>query len=442
MRLSNLVSRNVAIWGAGRDGRAAAEHLLANGCTVTLVCDEPATDELARTVAFDLDLRLEGVDALSRMKIDFLVRSPGVSRYRQEVTDLSDRGIESSNLLALWLADQDPNRIIGVTGTKGKSTTASLIAELLRAAGVTTVFAGNIGSPVTTVDKVADAVVLEVSSYQASDCSSSPSIGVLTGLGQDHLTWHGSLSRYHHDKVNLFAHAQLRHMVFHHDDEMVRGALTNTGADSKWFTSGRRIGDIVELVGPTGVLDRLGVTTFPRNLLLAIEAVTAHLGTLSDEHIRAAMTTFSPLSSRQESIGVIDGVTYVDDALASNPMATITAVERFDDAAMVLIIGGLDRGVDYSDFIEVVNRSAHVTHVVIMGSDDDPLATRIAPFIHRAVRSPSQDVDAAVRSARQLVQDGGRIVFSPAAPTPPEHGDYTDRSRMFRDAMNRPSSLS
>lgn len=442
MRLSDLASCDVAVWGAGRDGQAAIEHLITHGCRVTLVSDDHGTDRGAKELADRWNIDLVAPGALATADIAFLVRSPGVSRYRDEVTALSERGVASANLFALWLADQDPARVIAVTGTKGKSTTATLIAALLERLGHRTTLVGNIGVPVTRIDAEMDVVVVEVSSYQASDCTSSPSIGVLTGLGQDHITWHGSLARYHADKVNLFAHRQLRRMVFHEDDPVVRAALESIGADAKAFAVRMATHELSTLMERTGASDRFGTTTFPRNLSLAIAATTAHDPNLGEDDIVSVLSDFTGLDSRQETIGVIDGVSYVDDALASNPLAVMAAIERFADAPMVLIIGGHDRTVDYGDLAALINRAPHLDRVVVMGPDGDPLAERLVPLIeNKAVRCPSHEVPDAVEMARDLVRPNGRIVFSPGAPTPPQSGDYTVRSRSFRDAATGASNL-
>ena len=217
MKLSDITKMSVAVWGGGRDGRAAAEHLISHECDVVLISDTPETDSVSQHSAHELSIPLVSSSQLASLDVGFVIRSPGISRYRSEVEHLTTRGIGSSNLLALWLADQPPERIIGVTGTKGKSTTATMIEQIITTTHRSVAFAGNIGVPVTQISKDIDVVVLEVSSYQASDCTTSPAIGVLTALGEDHITWHETLQRYHHDKTNLFAHAQLTKMIFHSD---------------------------------------------------------------------------------------------------------------------------------------------------------------------------------------------------------------------------------
>lgn len=442
MKLSDLHHKRVAIWGGGRDGRAATEHCLAHECTVVLISDTPESDESAQELAREYSLPLQTPHSLKTMNLDFVVRSPGVSKYRPDIQELAQRGIQSSNLLAMWLADQPPHHIVGVTGTKGKSTTATIIEKILLSSGKSVSLVGNIGVPVTHVDPNIDCVVVEVSSYQASDCTTSPEVGVLTSLGEDHITWHGSLHQYHVDKLNLFAHPQLKKMVFHPDDLTVVDGLRRTSSELKHFISPFDIDDIVRQSSTTGVLSRMGDTTFPRNLELAINAAYAINPSLTRQHIMDAMKDITPLPSRQKSVGVVNDIECIDDALASNPLAAISAIERFSDVPMVLIIGGQDRNVDYTDFINVVNMSDMVRHVVVMGDKNNSFAERVSPALNRVVRSMDESIQNAVQQAFQLAQPGWRIVFSPAAPTPTHIGDYTTRSDAFRQAIEQASSLS
>ena len=442
MRLSDITHMTVAVWGGGRDGRAAAERCIAQGCDVVLVSDTPDIDTASQNTARELGISLIPASQLLSLDLGFVIRSPGISRYRPEVEQLTRRGIGSSNLLALWLADQPADRIIGVTGTKGKSTTATMIEQLVSSTGRSVALAGNIGVPVTQIADDIETVVLEVSSYQASDCTTSPAIGVLTALGEDHITWHGSLQRYHHDKTHLFAHSQLTKMVFHADDDTVMESLRPNGAESRHFVSPLPIHEILERSRMTGVYERMGNTTFPRNLTLAIHAAYAAEPSLTAEHILDAIENFEPLPSRQHNIGSVRGVHFIDDALASNPLATIAAIERFADAPLIVIIGGQDRTVDYSELIGALNNQQHVTAVVLLGESNDALASRIEALLHKCHRVLTHDVQDAVRIAFSLATPGSNIILSPAAPTPTHIGDYTHRSDAFHKAMVQASSLS
>jgi UDP-N-acetylmuramoylalanine-D-glutamate ligase len=222
----------------------------------------------------------------------------------------------------------------------------------------------------------------------------------------------------------------------------VMNSLRALGAESLRFTSPLDIRDILERSRMTGVYERMGNTTFPRNLTLAIHAAYAAEPSLTAEHVLDAIENFTPLPSRQNMIGSVDGVHFIDDALASNPLATIAAIERFADAPLIVIMGGQDRTVDYTELIEVLNTQQHVAAVVLLGGPDDALAHRIESLLHKCHRVFTHDVQDAVRMALSLATRGSNIILSPAAPTPSHIGDYTHRSDAFHKAMVQASSLS
>lgn len=432
MRLSGLVGMRVLVWGGAREGRAAAGILRDQGCTVAFATDSPHDDTATLSASRDMGIAVVPVPEMNNWRADYVVRSPGVSKYRDELTD-----VPSSGLLALWLADQNPSRIIGVTGTKGKSTTSSLVASILRCAGHSVELAGNIGRVVTDVDTSADFVVLEVSSYQAADCTTSPAIGVLTTLGDDHIPWHGSLQRYHSDKTNLFAHPELRHMIYHSSDPVVTAEIDRLAVADRHFDNSRHSVHVA-LATPEGeaAVGRMGNTTFPRNLELAMNAALAADGSLTLAHVLSALAQTEPLPSRQQHVATVHGRHFVDDALASNPLGVIAAIDRFDSGPFMLIMGGNDRNVDYGELCGAINRSRNLRAVFVLGGTSTRLHSSLLTTKCPVTAVASDDVHDAVRPAFAASAPGDRIVFSPGAPTPSHLGDYETRSARFRLAID------
>jgi len=427
MKLSDLRGIRVLVWGGAREGYTATEICLKQNCAVAIVSDTPEMDTDAQRSAQNLDVPLIGVADIPQWNPDFIVRSPGVSRYREELANYA-----SSGLLALWLADQDPRRIIGVTGTKGKSTTSTLIANILQSAGHSVELTGNIGVPVTQTSRATDFVVVEVSSYQASDCTTSPSIGVLTTLGEDHIPWHGSLVNYHRDKLNLFGHPQLEHMVCHVSEHE---ALTSYGHHhvlGKKFSNSQHSVHVA-LATPQGeaALERMGNTTFPRNLELAMDAALAADNSLTLAHVLNALDNTHPLPSRQQLVATKGKRLFIDDALASNPLGVIAAIERFDSSRFVLIMGGEDRNVDFGPLCDAVNNAQHLAGIVVLGESKSRLYQQLLTTRATVRLANSDNVADGVRSAISLTHEGDRVIFSPGAPTPREIGDYQTRSAQF-----------
>ena len=331
-------------------------------------------------------------------------------------------------MFALSLADQDPQRVIGVTGTKGKSTTVTLLAAVLRAVGRETYVAGNIGVPVSEVPSSGLAVV-EVSSYQAADCTTSPAVAVLTSLGEDHVTWHRTVENYHADKLRLFTGQDLRAAVCD-----ANGLLATTLAErgigpvvsGPWRVEGDRV------TGGEGDVDASSVTSqVRRNLAVAANAATLVEPSVGAAHLASALAVFEPLPSRQREVAVIDGVRWVDDLLASNPTGVAAALESFADVPLVLIMGGADRGIDLSPLVAALRGAPNLKSVILMGNDSDPLVRVLTGAELPVVRIAGHDMPAAVAEASRRAVNGDAVVFSPGAPTPAELGTWEDRSREY-----------
>ena len=206
MHWADLAGRRVAVWGFGREGRAALNALARHlpGQAVDLYC---AADEVDAARAAFPGRAVHGVppDADALAAYDVVIKSPGISAYKPELLDAQARGTRFTSGTALWFAAHPMAKTIAVTGTKGKSTTSALIAHLARSIGVRTALVGNIGLPLLEMDdETADLWVIELSSFQTSEAS-GVNLGVVTSLYEEHLDWHGSRERYVDDKLKLLA---------------------------------------------------------------------------------------------------------------------------------------------------------------------------------------------------------------------------------------------
>ncbi|BCJ61438.1 hypothetical protein Jiend_48600 [Micromonospora endophytica] len=207
MRLSELRGRTVAVWGAGREGRAAVIAIAAHGPADLVAVDDSANFltlpwEGPLAEAAPLVTGEEGFARLAAAEV--VVRSPGVPQTHPWLVELRHRGVTVTQGTALWMADHG-DRTVGVTGSKGKSTTSSLISHLLAAVDRPNVFGGNIGVPTLDLPE-AELYVLELSSYQCSDLTDSPRVAVVTALFPEHLDAHGGEREYYRDKLNLLAY--------------------------------------------------------------------------------------------------------------------------------------------------------------------------------------------------------------------------------------------
>jgi UDP-N-acetylmuramoylalanine--D-glutamate ligase len=447
VRRRDLAGRRVAVWGIGREGRAAARTAVDAGAAdvVALVDGEPPVPVLAAGAA-----EVPVVAAGSAWEGDVVVLSPGVSRYRPEVVTLETRGVHVTNGTELYLAEQGA-RTVAVTGSKGKSTVTRLTADLLTAAGRDAVAAGNIGAALLDLlpDLPADPaagplVVAEVSSYQAALVASPARAAVLTSLFPDHLPWHGGVQRYYADKLRLLRAA--RTALVNAADPGVRAVLTDEGGqdglDPVVFGSpGARVhvaGDAVVVDGRPALPlagSRLPGAHNAVNVAAAVAVLDA-LGVdvpAASAQLEAALTGFAPLPHRLEPVRTVAGVTYVDDSLATSAQAAVAACEAYPERPLTLLVGGLDRGIDYGPLVAYLHRRGGRTSlaVVAMGAAGRRIVVDLG-IVH--VESADGVADA-VRMAAKLTPPGGVVLFSPAAASPAEYGTYEQRSAAFVAAV-------
>jgi UDP-N-acetylmuramoylalanine--D-glutamate ligase len=426
MRWRELTGRRVGVWGMGREGRAALALLERAGAAGIVTVDER-----------------EPVSVLEALAgVEVVIVSPGVSRYRPEVAALLARGVALTSLTHLLFAEREGRRMVGVTGTKGKSTTASLIHTLLVAAGVPAELGGNIGRPPSELLDAPDDtwLVLEVSSYQASGVAHSPEVGVLTELFPEHLDWHGSLERYVADKLTLFRSPQCGRLF-------VNG--WSPGCIAETASSPNRV-----LVGtddlPVAAADMQLLGIYNRRIACWSLAVAEHIAgrpLRGDPLVLDALRRFPPLPHRLETIGRLRGGRVVEDLLATAPQAVAVALEVFGDGPVVLLVGGQDRGVDYKPLATAIAQHPSPVRVVAHGEAGPRIAATVRSVAPTVPLVVTAGLDAAVAAAAaeldlamaEGARSGGQasLLFSPGAPSYDQHVDYRARSEAFRAALSR-----
>jgi UDP-N-acetylmuramoylalanine--D-glutamate ligase len=444
-----LEKTRVGIWGTGREGLAVARLALERGSKIVFVQDPPVSGESNGSVEVageTFDLR--SPDDLVGCDLGIVVRSPGVSIYRRELEHLRRSGVPVTTATAIWFEDFAGKRVIGVTGSKGKTTTASLAALALEASGLDVGLGGNIGTPVTDfyAEPDHDAYVIEVSSFQAADLQSSPAVGVLTLLSPDHLDWHGSYERYVSDKLNLFAHRSgIGIAVNARSDEALRAvaslaAFAQPGSVHRYGPDGAvRSTESGVAVDGTEVAALGGIALRGRhnldNLCGAITASWLLTGSWPDfEKFAGAIASMPVLQSRLETVVVAGGIEFVDDALASNPAGSVAALDSFGGRQVSLIAGGHDRGADIGELARVID-SMTGSNLVFLGDAGVKLDRQLDSMSSAVGRLAARTVEEAVFLAADALDGPGVVLFSPGAPTPAVEGTYLDRSARFKRAV-------
>jgi UDP-N-acetylmuramoylalanine--D-glutamate ligase len=447
VRISALEGRRVALWGFGREGRAAHGALRRRlpALPLTVFCNEA---EAAEVAAFDDPLlRVDTVasaEALSRFEV--VVKSPGISPYGETACAAEAAGTRFVGGSGLWFGERGAStRCVCVTGTKGKSTTTALLAHLLRAGGHRTALAGNIGLPLLDLlDAEAAFWAIELSSYQTRDVALSgalPEVAVATNVFPEHLDWHGGEARYVADKLALFTECAPQHVVLNAADPTLLALgrrLEDGGRAVRWYGTGEgwHLADDMLMHGARKVLatDALPLPgRHNRSNLCAVLAAIEALG-LDAEALAAHAAGFQPLPHRLQTLGTRDGLRYVNDSISTTPHATIAALSLFVGQPVAVLVGGHDRGLDWQVFAEALPALAPRA-VVTMGAN--------GPRIHAALQDAAsatgtrllaaEGLADAVAKAREALRGQGVVLLSPGAPSFGAFRDYSERGRAFAE---------
>ena len=455
--LDDLRNSRIALLGLGVENRALARFLRERDLSFS-ICDRRPPDDLN-----DLEREYDGalrewhtgpayLDTLDRF--DLIFRTPGISPLLPELQRARSRGTRISSQTRLFAA-LSPAPILGVTGTKGKGTTSSLIAAMLRDGPCRQIFvAGNIGQPpIAFLDELSDAdlVVLELSSFQLIDWEISPHIAVALNVTRDHLDYHADLDEYIAAKGNIarfqkaddwliadrdcptartFAdNSQARQLSFSAVAEVEAGAWAS--GDRLWL---RRPDADAESICALADIPLKGRHNWS-NAAAAAAAAMAAGATI--EQIAAGIRCFRGLPHRLERVGTFDGITCYDDSLATTPDAAVAAIRALDQP-LVLIAGGSSKGADFAELGRTIIDGA-VRAVILIGQESDRIEAAISASGHftGAIDSGCNSMEAAVAAARRRAHPGDAILLSPGCASFGMFANYKDRGEQFRRAVRR-----
>ncbi|MGI8803278.1 MAG: UDP-N-acetylmuramoyl-L-alanine--D-glutamate ligase, partial [Solirubrobacteraceae bacterium] len=405
----------VGVWGAGREIRSLAAELagrLPSARIAVVASDEPLDDAVLPEARRVTGEAVAGALAAC----DVVVRSPGVSMYRPELAEVRARGVAVTTATALWLAETGGARVIGVTGTKGKSTTAALILHLLSAAGRPARLAGNIGVPALDLLSRPDdeLSVVELSSYQIADLEVGPEVAVITNLYPEHVDWHGSVEAYRADKLRLLGLPGVSARVLCARDPLLRAEAATAwyGEPDGWDVTAAGVAFHGETAVAAADLPLLGEHN-ALNLCAALAAVAAAGVPVPD--LPAGLEGFAALPHRLEVVSDQGGVIWVDDSISTTPESALAALQSFADRGVVLIAGGQDRGQDYA----ALGRELAAREAVVIGLPETGArlldAARRAGVPDERARAAG-GMGAAVAVAERVAVAGSGVLLSPAAP--------------------------
>lgn len=430
--MTNFKNKKVAILGFGLEGKDALIFLLERGAKVSIFDRKKESqldlDDIDRTKGslfcgknYDLG-KLSGYD--------IVVRSPGVYPFLDEIVRAEKKGVEITSPTKIFF-DLCPSKIIGVTGTKGKGTTASLIYEMLKAGGKDVYLAGNIGvAYLEILPKLSEKslVVLELSSFQLIDVKKSPDIAVVLNITVDHLDWHKNKKEYVDAKKNIVKYQDKNDVaVINKDYSAPKKFAKETRAKVNFFskkTLSEKFKDGLLLRGEHNL----------ENIAASV-AVVKIFG-VGDRDVIKVLSKFKGLKHRLEFVGKVNDITFYNDSFATGPQPTIAAIKAFPEP-ITLILGGYDKGLNYKGLAEIIAKRKNFKTVILIGGLSGKINNQLkkTSFHGKIIKLGKSAMRAIVQKAYDVTPKGGIILLSPAAASFDMFKDYKDRGNQFKKAV-------
>ncbi|MCR5672143.1 MAG: UDP-N-acetylmuramoyl-L-alanine--D-glutamate ligase [Lachnospiraceae bacterium] len=379
--------KRILIWGYGREGKSS-ERFLSTYC-------RPASVDVFEGKREDID----------EDRYDFIIKSPGIV--------MNDDNEKYTSQTQIFLECFRENTV-GITGTKGKSTTSALLHHVLTKAGKDALLLGNIGEP--CLDHFGEIekdtiVVFEMSCHQLAHVTISPHTAVFLNLFEEHLDYYGTLDRYFAAKANIAR--------FQKDGDRLY------------------VGGNVPMLSTDATLHRIDFNYVPDYHLTIIGKhndynahfvfrIASQVYGIDEDLIRSALSEFIGLKHRLQHIGCIDGVDYYDDSISTIPSATIEALSSIENAGTVLI-GGMDRGIDYTPLIEFIDSHVYLEYIFSYDS-----GKRIYDSINKGQNTHlTADLEEAVRLAKEITPSGMAVILSPASASYGYFKNFEERGDRF-----------
>ena len=435
----SLKGRKIVVLGLGVSNRPLVRLLLEFSCDVT-GCDKTPRENLDEEV-----LELErlgcklsvGEHYLESLSADIVFRTPGMHPGNPAIAKLQEKGAEVTSEMEVFF-EVCPCTKIAVTGSDGKTTTTTLVSEMLKAAGHKVWLGGNIGTPLLPLVrqmKETDFAVVELSSFQLMDMRRSPHVALITNLAPNHLDIHKDMEEYVESKKNIYRFQDATDILVVNADNDITAPLQGPGATHAFSRAGKNVRVRLE----NGIIYRDGTPVLDKQDILLpgehnvenyMAAIAVVEGLVEDETIRHVAKTFGGVEHRIELVRVKDGVRYYNDSIASSPSRTMAGLRSFPEK-VILIAGGYDKHIPYDVLGPEI--CAHVKKLFLCGAT--------APQIRAAVENCSGEkpemtdcgrFEAAVKAAAAAAEAGDVVLMSPASASFDEFKNFAVRGNFFK----------
>ena len=439
---ASLKDKKIAVFGLGVSNRPLVRLLLEFGCDV-LGCDRTPREKLEEDV-----LQLEklgcklsvGEDYLEGIQADLVFRTPGMHPGNPALETLRDKGAEVTSEMEVFF-EVCPCTILAITGSDGKTTTTTLVSEMLKAAGKTVWVGGNIGTPLLPLARqmqATDYCVVELSSFQLMDMQRSPHVALVTNLAPNHLDVHKDMEEYVQAKKNIFAFQGKEDILIVNADNDITAPFVGNGTTRAFSRQGKdcfvRLEGEWILKNGEKVLNK-GEILLPgehnvENYMAAIAAVD---GLVEDETIRNVAKTFGGVEHRIELVRIKDGVRFYNDSIASSPSRTIAGLKSFPEK-VILIAGGYDKHIPYDELGPYICR--HVKTLVLGGATGHLIqaaAENAAEYDPESLKIiDCENFEAAVRAAAAEAVEGDVVLMSPASAAFDQFKNFMVRGEFYK----------
>ncbi|MUL74890.1 UDP-N-acetylmuramoyl-L-alanine--D-glutamate ligase [Mycobacterium sp. CBMA226] len=431
----DLAGAAVGIWGFGKEGQSLARTAAAAGAARIDAVDDAGRGTLdAPSDIANLNL-WRGAEHLNRLTgCDVVFLSPGIPWHQPFFAELRDAGTTLSSA-ADWYLRRYAAQTVGVTGTKGKSTTASFLTHLLCRLGADAVVAGNIGTPLSDLEPGPEAVVVaELSSQQCALVTASPRISVITNLFEDHLDWHGDIDAYHRAKANVFACGGEVLVT----TPQVRAVLDRLGIALPPVV---RSVDAADVEPPEGDYVMAYEHNVVNGALAAVAAAEVIGRPVTADEFLGAVTTFEALPHRLQVVRRTGEVRWIDDTLATTGESVVAALRSMrPDDRVALIVGGMDRQLDYEQIDDYLLTGARDVHLIQGPTNGAEIGRRFAAAHPESVH-PVDSLQAAVRTAA-AVPGVTAVLLSPGAASYDLFANYVAKAAAFCEFIDAETGVS
>ncbi len=455
--ITDFRNKKVAIIGAGTEGIETLKYLLKQGAILTVLDQREDIHNIPELQNKDIQVS-GGKDYLEGLsEFDIIVRSPGVKRTLPQLIEAEKKGVKVTSHTILFF-EACPSPIIGVTGTKGKGTTSTLIYEMLKEEGLDAYLGGNIGvPPLQFIDKLKPTswVVLELSSFQLEDMQVSPHISVMLMIVGEHLgkdvhgtqNYHESMEEYVDAKRNIlrwqgpddFAVINRDYLASHESDIHTEAKIFQVSREREAYTDGCYVKDgavwLKKHDSKREVVKTSDIVLPGRHNLenVCAAAMAANLAGVSLTSIAKVLKTFKGLEHRLELVRDFRGVRYYDDSFSTTPETAIAAIEAFD-APEILILGGSSKNSDFTELGQLISTRVNIKAVIGIGDEWNKIKLKMKSEKLKIVEG-LQSMEEVVRNAAILAEPGDVVLLSPACASFGMFKNYKERGELFKKAV-------